>query len=210
MKNPGFIVFEGIDSAGKSTQVNMLDKALSKQGFNVVLTRDPGGTEVGEGLRDILLWSSQIIDPKTEAFLYAGARSQLVAEVITPALRAGKIVISDRFSDSTFAYQGAGRGMDFEFLELININACQGVVPDLTVLLDIDPEKSKVRRDRPEDRMEKEGHEFLKRVRHGYLARADKNRQGYLILDGSLSRDKIFELILENVQEHLFSERINP
>jgi dTMP kinase len=210
MKPGLFIVFEGIDGAGKTTQVNMLDKALSKQGLAVVLTRDPGGTEVGEGLRDILLWSSKTIEPKTETFLYAAARSQLVAEVIMPALRAGKVVISDRFSDSTFAYQGFGRGMDSEFLELMNINACQGIVPDLTVLLDIDPEKSKVRRDRPEDRIEKEGHEFLKKVRCGYLKRVNKNQKGYLILDGSLPRDEIFKVILENVQKYLFVDRVKP
>jgi dTMP kinase len=207
MKTGLFIVFEGIDGAGKTTQINMLDKVLSKQGLDVVLTRDPGGTEVGEDLRDILLWSGKI-EPKAEAFLYAAARSQLVAEVIMPALRAGKIVISDRFSDSTFAYQGVGREIDSEFLELMNINACQGIVPDLTVLLDIDPEQSKVRRDRPEDRIEKEGPEFLKKVRCGYLERANKNQQGYLILDGSLPKDKIFKAILEKVQKYLFVDRV--
>lgn len=195
MKKGLFIVFEGIDGSGKTTQVNKLAEALSEKGLSVVLTRDPGGTPLSEELRNILLWGNSIIAPKTEAFLYAAARAQMVADLVIPALKSGRVIISDRFADSTFAYQGAGRGLELSFLEMLNNHACQGIVPDITVLLDIDPRKAALRRDRPKDRIEAEGMQFLQSVRQGYLTRAAGNPDSYLVVDASLKPDIIFSHI---------------
>ncbi len=203
MKKGLFIVFEGIDGAGKTTQVNRLAGALAKRGLPVVLTRDPGGTPLGEKLRDTLLRSNLIIDARAEAFLYAAARAQMVVELVAPALKSGKVVISDRFSDSTFAYQGAGRGLEHGFLEMLNKNACQGIMPDLTILLDIDPIKAALRRGKPEDRMEAEGIQFLQLVRHSYLGIANDNPGTYLVIDASLEPDAIFNHIITAVDKLL-------
>lgn len=199
MKKGFFIVFEGIDGAGKTTQVDLLADALAGKGYRVLVTRDPGGTALGENLRNVLLYSPPPIDSRAESLMYAAARAQLVAEKIVPALEEGSVVISDRFADSTLAYQGSGRGISEEFLESINSHACRGLVPDLTVLLDMDPAGALARLDRPADRMEREGQEFLRRVRKGYLDRVKRDPRRYLVLDASLPVNDLFARILASV-----------
>ncbi|NLV21858.1 MAG: dTMP kinase [Syntrophomonadaceae bacterium] len=174
-----FISLEGIDGCGKTTLRDQLYDYY-KEKYEVLVLREPGGTEVSEKIRDMLLDVRNVgIKPRTEAFLYAASRSQLVEEMILPALQAGKIVIADRFMDSTIAYQGYGRGLDIEFLQELNHLCTGGLKPDLTLLLDIDPEEGQKRRNQDiPDRLEKEGLEFQSRVRAGYLAlqRAEPDR----------------------------------
>ena len=174
------ITFEGIDGAGKSTQIKKLVTTLSDQGRDVLTLREPGGTEVAEKIRMILLESRHAISPIGELLLFSASRAELVQEVVMPALADGKTVILDRFFDSTTAYQGYGRGLDLEMLRsIIEISTC-GIVPDITFYLDIPPEEALNRKfsaksiplefDSDElDRMERSGAEFYHNVRQGYL-----------------------------------------
>ncbi len=203
MRKGFFIVFEGIDGTGKTTQAGMLARALAGKGCRVLVTRDPGGTALGEGLRHVLLHSEAAIDPGAEALLYVAARAQLVAERILPALDGGAVVISDRFADSTHAYQGSGRGISGELLDRINGYACRGLAPDLTVILDLDPARAMDRMDRAADRMEREGREFLQRVREGYLERAVRDPGRYIVLDASLPVGRLFDQVLAEVEKCL-------
>ncbi len=198
-----FVVFEGIDGTGKTTQADLLAAELSRRGYGVLLTRDPGGTALGEGLRNVLLYGAGSMDHGAEAMLYAAARAQLVAEKILPALAGGLVVISDRFADSTLSYQGAGRGVDGDFLRVLNRQACRGLVPDLTVLLDMDPAGAMSRLNRPADRMEREGPDFLRRVKNGYLALAGEVPGRYLVLDASLAVDWLSGRVLADVEKRL-------
>ncbi len=183
-----FISLEGIDGCGKTTLREQLYDCL-KDKYEILVLREPGGTEVSEKIRDMLLDVRNVgIMPRTEAFLYAASRSQLVEEMIMPALQEGKIVIADRFMDSTIAYQGYGRGLDIQFLRELNKLCTGGLKPDLTLLLDIDPEEGQRRRNQDvPDRLEKEGLAFQSRVRDGYLAlqRAEPDR--IKLLDGGNS-----------------------
>ncbi|MFZ5646180.1 MAG: dTMP kinase [Bacillota bacterium] len=206
MKKGLFIVFEGIDGSGKTTQADLLASSLSDGGYGVLVTRDPGGTALGEGLRNVLLYGAGPVDPVAEALLYGAARAQLVAERIIPALKTGSVVICDRFADSMTAYQGAGKGLDRGFLEGINTYACMGLEPEITILLDIDPSMALARLTRPADRMEREGIEFLQRVRKGYLDMAGRNPGRYLVIDGSMPAQKMFPLIRSAVNR-LLEER---
>jgi len=198
-----FIVFEGIDGSGKTTQAGLLAAALGGRGVRVVLTREPGGTALGDGLRKLLLYSPGDIDPGAEALLYAAARAQLVAQSIRPALAGGAVVISDRYADSTLAYQGAGRGLSGDFLERINSFACRGLRPDLVLLLDLDPALALSRLGRPADRLEGEGEGFLRRVRQGYLELAGRDPGRYLVLDATLPSDLLFSRVLTIVERKL-------
>lgn len=198
-----FLVFEGIDGSGKTTQAGLLKSFLSGKGHRVVLTRDPGGTSLGESLRKLLLYEPAPVDPEAELFLYAAARAQLAAGIIRPALREGAVVISDRFADSTRAYQGSGRGMDRGLVELVAGHSCRGLGPDLTVVLDLDPAGAAARMVRPADRMEREGIEFLRRVRKGYLDLAARRPGRYLVLDASLPEDRLFSLVSAAVEEKM-------
>lgn len=203
MKRGFFIVFEGIDGAGKTTQVELLAGALAGRGYRPEVARDPGGTALGEGLRNLLLHGGSPIDPGAEVLIYAAARAQLVAERILPALDRGGVVICDRFADSTLAYQGYGRGIDRAFLGPVNARACRGLVPGLTVVLDVDPSRAAARIKRPPDRMEREGREFLQRVRQGYLDLAGADPGRYLVLDASLPEGEISALVLAEVEKRL-------
>ncbi|WP_235919204.1 dTMP kinase [Heliomicrobium undosum] len=184
---PGlFITLEGADGAGKTTQGALLAQAFRILGYPVVETREPGGTPVSEAARRVLLDPSlKGMAPMAEVFLYAAARAQLVSEVIRPALASGAVVICDRFTDSTLAYQGFGRGLELERLAAINRMATEGLTPDLTLLLDIDTGEGlgRARQRRPErtewqgaDRMELEEAAFHERVRRGFLRLAEKDR----------------------------------
>ncbi len=202
-----FIVFEGIDGAGKTTQLDLLRQELANRGYPVVYTREPGGTRIGELIREILLNPQHDeLAPRTEAFLYAAARAQLVAQVILPALMKGKIVLCDRFVDSTLAYQGFGRGMDIPMLEQINQPATAGLVPDLILLLDFccDFANGRIGRSgRGADRIEQEKREFHRRVRSGYLALAGREPGRYKIIDAAGPVEQIRDDILEAVREVL-------
>lgn len=200
-----FIVFEGPDGSGKTTQLKLLAQKLVKFGYDVVTTREPGGTKISEDIRNILLdVKNTDMHSKTEAFLYASARAQHVEELIKPALKAGKMVLCDRFTDSTIAYQGYGRNLDKEFLTDINKLATGGLKPDLTIILDLDPllAKERIRKNREalEDRIEQEKLDFHQRVRQGFLKLAQENPQKYLVIDGTLACEEIAQKVLDEVE----------
>lgn len=186
-KRPGlFITFEGIDGCGKSTQVKLFARYLERHGIRPVVTREPGGTKLGEGVRRLVLpRASTGMDPRMEVLLYFAARAQNVAEIILPALKRGRIVLCDRFTDASLAYQGYGRGIELGFIRELHRVGCQGLKPDLTLVVDIDPRTS-VRRARQrnrgdgpdEGRFEQEKLAFHRRVRRGYqeLIRAEPRR----------------------------------
>lgn len=196
-----FIVFEGGEGCGKSTQTGVLYRRLSRDGFGAVLTREPGGTRLGERVRRHLKQNDGTrISPLAELLLIDAARAQLVSEVIRPALEAGRIVVCDRFTPSTLAYQGYGRGLDMDTLRAVNDAATGGLAPDLVVLLDVPVDAGLSRKkSRERDRFESENLAFHSRVRRGYLemARADPKR--WLVVDGRLPRKAIEKKIWERL-----------
>lgn len=170
MVNRGyFITFEGIDGCGKTTQMNLLTEYLEKNGYDVVITREPGGKGLGEKIREILLNYDGDVSSNAEAFLFLADRAQNIENIVSPAVEAGKVVLCDRHTDSTIAYQGYGRGVDIERLTMLNNLATGGKKPDLTIIFDIDIETSMTRVGREKDRMESAGIEFFNNVRNGYL-----------------------------------------
>jgi dTMP kinase len=183
-----FISFEGIEGTGKSTQAKLLQQGLLGLGHEVILTEEPGGTLISLRVREILLSVDHTnMKPLTELLLYNAARSQHIEEVILPALNRGAVVITDRFTDSTFAYQGYGRGIDLDLLESIDKIATNGLRPDMTILLDLDVETGlkRNRRINKTDRLELEDVEFHKRVRKGYHNLAAKEPERIKVLDAS-------------------------
>lgn len=204
MKNKGFfITFEGVEGSGKSTQMELLGKFLLERGFDILLTQEPGGTEIGDKIRDILLDpENKGMDKMVEALLYAASRAQLVAEVIKPALEAGKVVICDRYFDSSVAYQVYGRGIPFEVIEAINKRAIENAKPDITFFLDISVE---VGLERATvffaDRIEKEDIEFHRRVRKGYLELAKKDTKRFIAIEALKESDEIHRRIIEKIKE---------
>jgi dTMP kinase len=205
MTFPGrFITLEGLDGSGKSTQLTRIAEYLRQRGLNVVSTREPGGTELGQQIRDLLLHPSRqtVISPHTELALMFAARAQHVEQVIVPALRSGTIVVCDRFTDSSVAYQAYGRGMAIEEIRMMESLLCHGVRPDLTLLLDIDASAAVARTARrndiasqPHTRFEREGVEFFERVRHGYLAIARDKPGRVKVIDGSLPVEAVWEAV---------------
>ena len=195
-----FIVFEGGDDSGKSTQSRALYRRLQRQGYPTLLTREPGGTPSGEVIRR-LLKNHRDISFLSELLLFLAARAELVESVIEPALRAGTIVISDRYTASTVAYQGHGRGLDLALIQELNLVASKGLTPDLTVLLDLPVSVALVRRgDRVADTFESAPAEFHHRVRDGYFAQAAADPQEWLVLDATRSRQQLGREIWEKVQ----------
>lgn len=195
-----FIVFEGGDGAGKSTQARILHRRLQGQGYACLYTREPGGTPVGESVRRWLK-RQQHRAPLSELLLFEAARAQLIESVIQPALRAGINVISDRYTASTVAYQGYGRGLDLKLIQRLNQAASVGLMPDVTVLLDLPVEVAKARRRGDGgDPFETATLEFHRRVREGYLAQAQANPLGWLVLDGTLPRGQLSREIWAKVQ----------
>ncbi|WP_027364321.1 dTMP kinase [Desulfotruncus alcoholivorax] len=194
-----FIVFEGIDGAGKTTQIDLVAKNLKEQGLQVLCTREPGGTRIGEMLRKFLLDPANgDINPRTEAFLYAADRSQHVTEVILPALEEGKIVICDRYLYSTIAYQGWGRGIDTGFLTSLNGLASDGLVPDRVILLDIDVDTGLQRAlgERLPDRLEIEKNAFFQRVRQGYLEQAKLHPEIFRVIQAGADKMEVNRRVL--------------
>lgn len=201
-----FITFEGVEGCGKSTQVRRLQQHLVKLGRDVHVTREPGGTPIAEAIRAILLDCAHArMQPMTELLLYAAARAQHVAEVIAPALEAGKTVLCDRFADSTTAYQGAGRGVDPELVSLVHRLATHGVWPDLTIVLDVPAEVGLARAQAGSglDRIEKECIEFHRQVREGFLDIARDDARRVCVVDGTGSEQDVAETIAALVEERL-------
>jgi len=195
-----FIVFEGGDGSGKSTQSRALYRRLQRQGYPTLLTREPGGTPSGEVIRR-LLKNQQHISSLSELLLFVAARAQLVESVIEPALGTGTNVISDRYTASTVAYQGHGRGLDLALIQELNLVASKGLTPDLTVLLDLPVSVALVRRgDRVADTFESAPAEFHDRVRDGYLAQSAADPQKWLVLDATRSRQQLGREIWAKVQ----------
>ncbi|MCS3443814.1 dTMP kinase [Microbacterium phyllosphaerae] len=197
-----WITLEGGDGSGKTTQANLLAEWLIDAGRTVVRTREPGGSEVGQLIRDIVLHHRGDIAPRAEALLYAADRAHHVATVVRPALARGEVVLQDRYLDSSVAYQGAGRVLDGDEIRNLSLWAAEGALPDLTVLLDLDPESARVRLDsanKPFDRLEAEKTEFHARVRDAYLRLADAEPERFLVLDASASPEAIAAQIRERV-----------
>jgi len=208
-----FITFEGIEGTGKSTQITKIKKYYESQGKEVFLTMEPGGSRVGTELRKMLLHvDNKDITPITELFLYLADRAQHIAQVIRPALEAGKVVLCDRFADSTIVYQGYGRGLDTQVLKQLNEVAVDGLWPDLTIVLDIDPEIGLKRamlrniedgKAKEEGRFEAEHISFHNRIREGYLTWAALNRDRIKIVNAAATPEEVFDrikVVLEDYQ----------
>jgi dTMP kinase len=201
-----FVTFEGGDGAGKTTQASLLERWLAGQGRRVVRTREPGGTEVGVRIRDIVLHHRGHIDARAEALLYAADRAHHIATHVRPAVARGDVVIQDRYLDSSVAYQGAGRILDADDVRALSLWATDGLLPDLTVLLDLDPAAARRRLDaddKPFDRLEAEKEDFHARVRAGFLALADAEPRRFLVLDAETAPDDLAALVREAVAERL-------
>lgn len=198
-----FIVFEGGEGAGKSTQEARLAQWLQGQGLTVVRTREPGGTPAGEAIRSILLSTEFTgLTDRAEALLFAAARSEHAAQVIRPALQAGSVVVCDRYLDSSVAYQGYGRDLGPEFVRDLSLWATQELVPDLTVVLDVDPAVGLSRVQSP-DRLESEPIEYHQRVRQAFLDIAAANPERYLVIDADQHLDSIAAQIRDRVARRL-------
>ncbi len=199
-----FITFEGVEGSGKTTQIHRLKKYLTQKGIPCRITREPGGTPIGEKIRKILLNPNfQGMVPLTELFLYEASRAQHVHEVILPLLKKGEVVLSDRFMDASIAYQGYGRKVDLKWVERLNRLASNGIKPDITFLLDCPSDMGLKRalqrnqrlKNKKGDRFEREQIEFHRRVRRGYLALAKKEPQRVKIIDTRQGEEKVFERI---------------
>lgn len=214
------ITFEGIDGAGKSTQVKKLKKHLTENGHEVLVLREPGGTMVAEKIRDLLLQSKHDITPIGELLLFSASRAELVQSVILPELERNKVVILDRFYDSTTAYQGYGRGLDLEILHEINHISSFGLEPDITFFLDISPEDALIRKfseksiplafeESELDRMESSGLAFYQRVRKGYLKLVESNER-FVLLNAGDAPQEIHTQIIQKLDSFVKNKRKDP
>ena len=191
-----FITFEGADGCGKSTQLSLLKDYLTKNGFNVLVTREPGAKGLGEKLRDILLNYDGEVSNRCESFLFLADRAQHIDTIVKPAVDNGYVVLCDRHTDSTVAYQGYGRGLDIERINYLNDLATDGLKPDLTFVFDVDVETSMSRVGSQKDRMESAGIDFFNKVRQGYLEIAKKEPDRVKVIDSTLSIEEVFEQVL--------------
>jgi len=204
MPRPPFITFEGSEGSGKSTQADRLAVHLQRCDISYILTREPGGTPIGESIRDLLQFAphNSNMTPETELLLFEASRSQLVREIIMPSLERGMCVIADRFADSTTAYQGAARKLDRETIERLNLFAVGDCIPDITFVLDVDAATAESRMQgepRKADRMEQQPAEFYERVREGYRELAAGEPKRIVMIDGSGDVDEIEEQIWETL-----------
>ncbi len=202
MKRGLFITFEGADGCGKSTQLNMLADYLTKKGFEVVVTREPGAKGLGEKIREILLNYDDIVSDRCESFLFLADRAQHIDMIVNPAVEAGKIVLCDRHTDSTVAYQGYGRQLPLDRIKMLNEMAVNGRHPDLTFVFDIDVETSMKRVGDDKDRMESAGKEFHNRVRYGYLEIAKQEPKRVKVLDATKTIDEISKLVIDLFEQN--------
>ena len=196
-----FITFEGADGCGKTTQIELLDKYLQEKGFKTLVTREPGAKGLGEKLREILLNYDGEVSPNCESFLFLADRAQHVDCVIKPALKKGIIVLCDRHTDSTVAYQGYGRQLDIEQIKKLNEIAVNGLKPNLTIVFDIDIETSMQRVGKTKDRMESAGSEFFNRVRNGYLAIAKEEPNRVKVINSADSIENIHKQVVGLVKK---------
>jgi dTMP kinase len=195
-----FISFEGLDGCGKTTQVELLEAYLETKDLEFVATREPGGTVLGEQLREIVLHGDKI-SPWAEVAIFAAARAELVEEVIEPALRRGAIVISDRFVDSSLVYQGVARGLGIEEVLQLNLHATKGLLPDRTFLLLVDQSLSEARVGEERDRMERESEVFRRQVEAGYRRLAEMFPERIVALDGTQPRELIARQVRQALEE---------
>jgi len=197
-----FITFEGGDGAGKTTQIEMLRNWLERQGHTVVVTREPGGTDIGVELRNIVLHHRGFLAPRAEALLYAADRAHHIHTVVRPALERGDVVVQDRYFDSSVAYQGAGRVLSEEEVKNLSLWATEHLMPQLTVVLDIPADIARERRDsdnRVFDRLEAEADDFHERVRQAYHRLADAEPERFLMIDGQRPVDDIHAEVVSRV-----------
>lgn len=198
-----FVTFEGGDGVGKSTQARLLEEWLTSAGRTVLRTREPGGTEVGELIRDIVLHHRGEVAPRAEALLYAADRAHHVATVVRPALARGEVVIQDRYLDSSIAYQGSGRVLGADDVRRLSVWAAEGLLPDLTVLLDLDHDIARDRLnadDKPFDRLEAEQSDFHERVREAFLGLAAAEPERFLVLDASAPADELAAAVRDRIE----------
>ena len=193
MKKGLFITFEGADGSGKTTQLNNIKTFLEEKGFDVVVTREPGSLELGQKIRNILLHYDGVVADRCEIFLFLADRAQHVETFIKPAIEEGKIVLCDRHTDSTIAYQGYGREQDIELLKNLNEIAVNGLKPDLTMLFDVSTETAQERVGSEKDRMEAAGIEFHRKVRQGYLELYKENPDRIKLINANNSIETVFE-----------------
>ena len=189
-----FVSFEGLDGSGKTTQLRLLAERLAAEGRDVLMTREPGGTDLGEAIRDLVLHGGNVA-PWAEAALYAASRAQHVEEVIRPALARGAIVLCDRYLDSSVAYQGVARGLGLERVLELNLAAVGGLLPDLTLLLQVDPAVAESRMTAHRDRLEREDGGFHARAAEGYRELAARFPERVVVLDAALPPDELAERI---------------
>jgi dTMP kinase len=194
-----FIAFEGGDGAGKSTQVALLREAFDTAGRTVTVTRQPGGTDLGREIRDLVLHGAHVA-PRAEALLFAADKAHHVDQLIRPALDNGEVVLTDRYTDSAVAYQGAGRDLGAQEIHDLNMWAVDDLVPDLTVVVDVSAQEGRRRRGDVHDRLEAEEDTFHDAIRAHYLAMAQGNPQRYLVVDGTLAPDEIHAQVLERLR----------
>ena len=200
-----FITFEGIDGCGKSTQVKKLVEFFNKTKKTAIFVREPGGTQISEEIREILLNRHlEDISDRTEALLMTGSRSQLTHEIIIPNLNKGLHVLADRYSDSTLAYQGGGRQIDIEWLIRLNQFATYNIEPNVTFYIDVLPEEALKRKNQEKDRIEMAGIELQSRVRNAYLEIAKRFQSRYLIIDGHDSIDNIHDIIISHIKQRKY------
>lgn len=203
MKKGLFITFEGADGCGKTTQLKLLAKYLTDKGFDILITREPGAKGLGEKLREILLNYDGEVSDRCESFLFLADRAQHIDTIVKPALNNGKIVLCDRHTDSTVAYQGWGRGLDIEQINKLNTIATNGLKPDLTIVFDVDIETSMKRVGNEKDRMESSGSEFFNKVRNGYLKIAENEPERVKVIDSTKSIEEIHKKVIALVSEML-------
>ena len=203
-----FITFEGIEGSGKSTQLSMLNKWLTNHDYDVVATREPGGTKIGEKIRELLRSGSKddVFSPRTELMLFEASRAQHMEEIVLPALNNGKIVLCDRFFDSTTVYQGVARAIDTDIVHILNDFSSFEKKPDLTIILDIDVDESMnrlIKRETSKDRIEQEDRKFFENVRNGYLSLAQNNER-FFVIDGTGDANSIQQKIRDELSKRFF------
>lgn len=203
MGNGLFITFEGADGCGKTTQLNLLKSYLEQKGKEVVVTREPGAKGLGEYIRKILLNYDGVVSDRCESFLFLADRAQNIDVIVNPAIKEGKIVLCDRHTDSTVAYQGYGRGLDLDEIDMLNNLATGNKKPDLTLVFDVDIETSMKRVGQEKDRMEKSGNEFFNRVRNGYLAIAKKEPDRVKVIDSTKSIAEVQDEVIKIVENYI-------